>query len=260
MGTRMSAAGGEFQPPGAESLDLPPILLGVTKPMLLCVLSVAVVAAFFLVSTKRLKLVPGRFQFAVESVYDLARNGIAREQIGAKDFRRFVPLVLALFTFVLVNNIFGIIPLIQFPTMARIGFPAALAVLVVYPVYHYVGFRRHGFTGYLKKALFPPGVPKPVYVLVTPIEFVLKFFFDPVSLALRVFGAMLAGHLMLLVFTLGGEYLLLEAGAMLKPVSVLAFAMAIAMTLLEAFIQVLQAYIFALLSASYIGRALAEDH
>jgi len=159
-----------------------------------------------------------------------------------------------------VNNLFGIIPLIQFPTMSHIGFPLAISVLVVYPVYHFVGFKRHGFVGYLRNQLFPPGVPKPVYVLLAPIEFFSKFIMNPITLAIRVFAAMFAGHLILLVFTLAGEYLLLEAGGALKPVSLLSFAFAIAMTFLEALIQVIQAYIFALLSASYIGMALASDH
>ena len=103
-------------------------------------------------------------------------------------------------------------------------------------------------------------MPKPVYILLAPIEFFSKFIMNPITLAIRVFAAMFAGHLILLVFTLAGEYLLLEAGGALKPVSLLSFAFAIAMTFLEALIQVIQAYIFALLSASYIGMALASDH
>jgi F-type H+-transporting ATPase subunit a len=112
----------------------------------------------------------------------------------------------------------------------------------------------------LKNQLFPPDVPKPVYLMLTPIELFLKFFMDPLSLAIRVFAAMFAGHLILLVFTLGGQFLLLEAGPLLKPVSVIAFVFAILLTFLEALVQVIQAYIFALLTANYIGRALAESH
>ncbi|GGM35063.1 ATP synthase subunit a [Longimycelium tulufanense] len=260
MGKLVLAEGGEFVPPGAKDFFLPPIFGGVTKPMVLLVLSVLIVAAFFLVATRNLKLVPGKFQFAAESVYNFGRNSIAREQIGAKDFRPFVPLILALFTFILVNNLFGIIPFIQFPTFAHIGFPLALSVLVVYPVYHGVGFRRHGFVGYFKHQCFPPGAPWWVYILLAPIEFFQKFVLNPFTLAIRVFAAMFAGHLLLLVFTLAGEYLLLNGGGLLKLVSPVSFAVAIALTFLEALIQVLQAYIFALLSASYIGMALAEDH
>lgn len=260
MGALVLAQGGDFVPPGVGDFFLPPIVGGVTKPMVLVVLSVVIVAAFFLIATRSLKVVPGKLQYAAESVYDFGRNNIARDQIGSADFRPFVPLILALFTFILVNNLFGIIPLIQFPTFSHIGFPLALSLLVVYPVYHIAGFRRHGFTGYLKNQLFPAGAPKPIYLLLTPIEFFQKFIMNPITLAIRVFAAMFAGHLILLVFTLAGSYLLLEASAVLKPVSLISWAFAILMTFVEALIQVIQAYVFAVLSAGYIGMALAEDH
>jgi F-type H+-transporting ATPase subunit a len=254
------AQGGEFVPPGAGDFNLPPIFLGITKPMLLLVLSVVIVMLFFLMASRRLKVVPSRFTFVAESVYDFGRNSIAREIIGSKDFLPFVPLIVSLFAFVLVNNLFGIIPLLQFPTMAHIGFPMALSVLIIYPLWNYLGIRRHGFFGHFKHQLIPPGVPKPVLALLIPVELFVKFLMNPITHGIRVFAAMFAGHLILLVFTLAGQYLLLEAGGMLKPVSVVSWAFAIAMTFLEALIQVLQAYIFALLAASYIGSALSEDH
>lgn len=259
MGALVLAEGGQFVPPGADSFVLPPIVGGITKPMVLVALAAVIVGAYFLITTRNLKVVPGKSQFASEFLYDFSRNKIAREQIGAKDFRPFVPLIFALFTFVLVNNIFGIVPFIQFPTMARIGFPVAL-LIVVYLVFHGVGIKRHGLFGYFKHVFFPPGVPKPIYIILTPIEFLQKFIAQPAALAVRVFAAMFAGHLMLLVFILGGEFLLLEASAALKPVSIAAFAFAIALTFVEALIQVLQAYIFALLTANFIGSALAQEH
>jgi F-type H+-transporting ATPase subunit a len=254
------AEGGEFVPPGAGDFDLPPIFLGITKPMLLAVLSVVIIMVFFLMASRRLKVVPSRFTFVAESVYDFGRNNIARELIGSKDFMPYVPLIVALFTFVLVNNLFGTIPILQFPTLAHIGFPIALSVLIVYPLWNIVGIRRHGFLGHFKHQLVPPGVPKPILLLLVPVEFFVKFFMNPITHAIRVFAAMFAGHLILIVFTLAGEYLLLEAGGLLKPVSVISWAFAIAMVFLEALIQVLQAYIFALLAANYIGAALSADH
>jgi F-type H+-transporting ATPase subunit a len=255
------ADGPTFVPPSADDFKFPAIFGDVTKPMLLVVLSVIIIAAFFLVASRKMKIVPTKFQFAAESLYDFSRNGIAREQIGGNNFRPYIPLVLALFSFTLVNNIFGVIPILQFPTLSHFGFPIALSVLVVYPVYHIAGIKRHGLGGYFKHQLFPPGLPKPVYLLLSPIELFLKFFMDPITLAIRVFAAMFAGHLILLVFTVGGEYLLLEAGSWaLKPVGIFSFVVAIAMTFLEAFIQVLQAYIFALISAGYIGTAVASEH
>jgi F-type H+-transporting ATPase subunit a len=260
LGALVVTEGSTFTPPGAGDFDLGPIFLGITKPMILVVLSVIIIAAFFLLSSRKLKIVPSKLQFAAESVYD-GRNSMAREQIGSKDFRPFIPLVLALFSFVLVNNLFGIIPFFQFPTMAHIGFPLALSLFVVYPVYHYVGFKRHGFVGYLKHATVPPGAPLAIYFLLTPIEFLQKFVLNPLTLAVRVFAAMFAGHLILLVFTIAGEFLLTQAGGFIaKPVSIVSFAFAILMTFVEALIQVIQAYVFAVLSANYIGAALAEDH
>ncbi|TWP53440.1 F0F1 ATP synthase subunit A [Lentzea tibetensis] len=257
--TKLVLAAEEFTPPGVQDFFPPAIFGTVTKPMVLLVLSVLLIAAFWIAASRNLKLVPGKFQFAAESLYDVGRNGIAREQIGAKDFKPFVPLVITMFTFILVNNIFGLIPFVQFPTMAHIGFPLAVSLLVVYPVYHFVGFKRHGFFGYLKHQTIPPGTPWFVLPLMIPIEFFQKFIMNPLTLAIRVFAAMFAGHLLLLVFTLAGEFLLLNGGVMIV-VAPVAFAFAIALTFLEALIMVLQAYIFALLSASYIGMALAEEH
>lgn len=258
MGVLVLAADEEFSPPTANSFDLPPIFGPVTKPMLLAVLSVIIIAAFFLLSTRKMGVVPSRAQFLVESLYDFGRNNIAREQIGSADFLRFVPLVLSLFTFILVNNLFGIIPLLQFPTTSHIGFPLALSVLVVYPVYHWAGIRRHGLGGYLKNQLFPPGAPKPVYAFLAPIEFFTKFLVNPLTLAVRVFAAMFAGHMLIVLFSVAGEFLLVHAGGALAAVGGLSFIAAILITFLEALIMVIQAYIFALLSASYIGTALAE--
>jgi len=261
VGALVLAEGATFEPPGAGSFILPPIFGSVTKPMVLVVLSVVIIATYFLLATRKLKVVPGKGQYIAESIYDFSRNNIAREQIGSKDFKRFVPVIFALFTFILVNNLYGIIPFLQFPTMARFGFPIALSVLVVYPVYHFVGIKRHGLGGYFKKELAPPGVPAAVLPLFSLIEFAEKFLLNPITLAIRVFAAMFAGHLILAVFTLGGTFLLTETSSWaLKPVSLVAWIFAIGLTLLEAFIQVLQAYIFALLSAGYIGAALASEH
>ncbi|MEU4762504.1 F0F1 ATP synthase subunit A [Actinosynnema sp. NPDC023794] len=259
MTTMVLAAGDEFVAPGVKDFFLPPIFGEVTKPMVLLVLSILIIGAFFIAATRNLKLVPGKFQFAAESLYDIGRNSIAREQIGAKDFKPFVPLILTVFTFILVNNLFGLIPVVQFPTMSHIGFPLAVSVLVIYPVYHFVGFKRHGFVGYLKNQTMPPGAPWFVLILLIPIEFFQKFVLNPLTLAIRVFAAMFAGHLLLLVFTLAGEYLLFSGGITVV-VAPIAFAFAIGLTFLEALIMVLQAYIFALLSANYIGAALAEEH
>jgi F-type H+-transporting ATPase subunit a len=143
--------------------------------------------------------------------------------------------------------------------MSRIAFPIVLA-LMVWVVYNYVGINKHGFFGYFKNMMFPPGVPKPVYILLAPIEFVSTFLVRPVTLALRLFANMFAGHLLLLVFILGGAYMLFNESLLLNIFSFAAFGTGIVLTFFEALIQLLQAYIFTLLTALYIAGALADEH
>lgn len=248
----------EFTPPGVGTFIYPPVFGEVTKPIVQAVLAAAILVVFFLMATRRLSMVPGKGQFAVEYLYDMARNTMARDQIGGKDFKPFIPLVLGLFSFVLVNNLFGIIPFFQFPTLSRIAFPIALA-LFVYVAYHYAGFRKHGFTGYIKHAALPPGVPVAIAPLIVVIELLQKFLFQPLSLALRVFAAMFAGHLILVLAVVGGEFLLFS-GSALVVAAPFAFVAGIAFTFLEALVMVIQAYVFALLAGVYIGAAVSTEH
>jgi F-type H+-transporting ATPase subunit a len=107
--------------------------------------------------------------------------------------------------------------------------------------------------------MFMPGVPKPAYILITPLEILTFFLVRPLTLSLRLFANMFAGHLLLLVFILGGEHLL--SGAIgLKLISPFAFGIGIVMTFFEFMVQCLQAYIFTLLTALYIAGALADEH
>jgi F-type H+-transporting ATPase subunit a len=186
-------------------------------------------------------------QFAGESVYGFIRDGLAKDVIGP-EFMRFVPYLFTLFTFVLVNNWFGIVPMLQFPTFSRVGFAYALAI-ITYLVYHYVGMRKQGLGHYLKGIAFMPGVPKPIYILLTPIELATFFVVRPFTLGLRLFANMFAGHLLLLQGVMG-----------LKLVSPFAFTMGIALTFFEFMVQCLQAYIFTLLTALYIAGSLADEH
>lgn len=262
MGALLVAQGEpKFEQPGVKDFFLgdPEKFWIINKPMVLAVAAAIIVIAYFTISTRRMSVVPGKGQFIAESIYNLCRNQIAREQIGSKEFRPFVPLILALFSFILVNNIFGIIPVVYFPTLSHIGFPLAMSLLVVYPVYHFVGIRKFGVGRYLKNQLMPPA-PWPVYLLLVPIEFFTKFIFNPITLALRVFAAMLAGHLLLLVFILGGEFLVVESSGWYIAPGIFSWAFAILITFLEALVMLIQAYVFATLSAAYIGQALAEEH
>jgi len=255
-----SAEGEGFVPPSSKDFELPPIFgdnVFTTKPILLVLLSVVLISAFFMLSARKAAIVPSKFQFAGESVYSFVRENLAKEVIG-HEFMRFVPYLFTLFTFILVNNLYGIIPLIQFPTMSHVSFPYILA-LSTYLVFHYVGVRKQGAFKYFKEILFMPGVPKAAYILITPLEILTFFVVRPLTLSLRLFANMFAGHLLLLVFILGGEHLF-QGVIGLKLISPFAFIIGIVLTFFEFMVQCLQAYIFTLLAALYIGGALADEH
>ncbi|WP_232667989.1 F0F1 ATP synthase subunit A [Pseudonocardia sp. TRM90224] len=250
---------GGFNSPGVEDFNLPPIFGDITKPVLQLVLAALIIWAFFALSVRKPSLVPSKGQFLGESLHGLVRNSIARDNIGP-EFLKFVPYLTTLFAFILVNNLFGIIPIIQFPTFSHPGMPYVLAIFT-WLIFTWVGIKHHGFIGYLRISTWPPGVPGWVRFILTPIEFISNILLRPVTLSLRLFGNMFAGHLLLLVFILGGEYMLLHSETLLpKIISPIAFVLAIVFTFFEAFIQVVQAYVFVILTASYIGTVLADDH
>jgi F-type H+-transporting ATPase subunit a len=231
----------------------------VTRPILLMAISVLLIIAWLLVTTRRQAMVPGRSQFYTEQVYGLVRNSVARDVIGSHDFLKFVPLLFSMFVLILLNNLFGVVPPFLYPTMSRIGFPIALT-LIVYVTYHVVGIRRVGLGRYLKN-MIPPDVPAWVLVLLVPLEYAQYFLIRPVTLALRLFGNMFAGHILLVLLIGGAEYLVLHSGSVpLAGAGIFTWIMAFVMTLFEILVEFLQAYIFTLLAALYIAGALADEH
>ncbi|MGC4876726.1 F0F1 ATP synthase subunit A [Micromonospora sp. DT43] len=257
------AAGQANFPPSVEDFYLPSILpwgahdsYWVTKFTLMIWIAVGVLIIFFLATYRNPKLVPTKKQWFAESIYGFVRNNISVDMIGHQGVR-FAPYFTTLFCFVLVTNAFAIIPLFQISPNSHIAFPAILAV-ISYVLFNYIGIRHHGFGKYFKHALIPPA-PWYILPLLIPIEAFSTFIIRPFSLAVRLFANMFAGHMLLLVFTLGG-FAMLNANAWLAPVSVVSWVMTVALTLLEALVIVLQAYVFTVLSASYIQGALAEEH
>jgi F-type H+-transporting ATPase subunit a len=170
-----------------------------------------------------------------------------------------MPYLAALFFFVLVNNLFATIPFIEFPTFSRAGMAYALAGLS-WVVYNYVGIRKHGLGGYLKLQTVPAGVSKLMWPLLIPLEFFSNIVVRPVTLALRLFANMFAGHILLVLFSTGGLYLLQNEGIIGAIAGPLAWVMAVLVGFLEVLVQALQAYVFALLNAMYISGALADEH
>ncbi|MFK5633237.1 MULTISPECIES: F0F1 ATP synthase subunit A [unclassified Ornithinimicrobium] len=230
-----------------------------TRPMLLMAIATVMLVIWLWVTTRRATVVPGRGQWYTEQVYNFARNGVARDMIGSKDFMPFVPFLFSLFVFILLNNLFGIIPPFQNPTMARIAFPIGLTA-IVYVVYHWVGIRKQGSVGRYLGSMLPAGLPGWIKPFILLLELITFFITRPLTLALRLFGNMFAGHMLLVVFIVGGWTLFETYEPALMLVAIPAWGLGIALTAFELLVQFLQAYVFTLLAASYIGGALADEH
>ncbi|MCW2541063.1 MAG: synthase subunit [Frankiales bacterium] len=231
-----------------------------TKASVLLVVGAIVAFAFLRVTARRGQVVPSKGQYLGEQAYSFVRNGIAQDIIGAK-YRRYVPLLLSLFFFVLFNNLFGIVPFFTFAPFSRVSFAYGLAALV-WVIYIAVGVMDKGAFGFLKHTLVPQGVPGWILPLLVPLEFLSNIIVRPITLSLRLFANMFAGHLLLVLFSTGGAWLLFDAtgSIVLKPAGVLAYLIGIAIGFLEVIVATLQAYVFTLLTATYIGGSLAADH
>ncbi|NBU32281.1 MAG: ATP synthase F0 subunit A [Actinobacteria bacterium] len=229
----------------------------VTKSIILALIVALIVIAFFMTAFRSPKLVPGKLQSLGEQGYTFVRDQIAREVIG-KDGDKFVPFLASLFFFIWICNLMGVIPGAQFPVMSSLAFPVALT-LMVYITYVYLGMKHQGPIKFFTDAAFPPGVPKVMYVLLTPLELLGLLITRPVTQAIRLFANMFAGHLLITTFTVGAYYLLSPSliGALGSATS---FGVTIVLTGFEMFIQGLQAFIFTLLTAVYIGGSLHAEH
>ena len=252
----------EYEPPGVESFDLPPIFEGLPwldKYVLMAAVSVVLILAFWLVMARKNAMVPSKSQFVGEMAYNFVRNSIARDMIG-HDYRKWLPLIIALFSFVLVNNLFGVFPLTLLPTTSHVGWAYGLAGMV-WLIYNGIGIAKHGAFGYLKHVTLPSGVPKAMWPLIIPLEFLSNIIIRPMTLSLRLFANMFAGHLLVLVFVLGGEYLVLHGGSVVNTTAgIVAWIFSMAIFALEIFVQSLQAFIFTVLTAVYLSSSLAEEH
>ena len=261
LGRSFALAGeSEFTPPSPADFWQPffgPAGWEVTRPMVVLTLVTILLSALLILGTRNLRLVPGKGQFLLETVYGFVRNDIARDLIGGTQYRKYVPFLLAIFLFVLTNNLMGITPFVMMSPSAVIGVPIGLT-LVVYVVYHIAGFRQQGVVGYFKH-MVPAGVPMVIVPVVLLLEVFSYFVTRPLTLALRLFGNMFAGHMILTLFVAGGWFLV-QQGPMLALAGAGSFLMAFLMTFFELLIQVVQAYVFTLLAASYIGDGLAESH
>ena len=205
-----------------------------------------------------MKIVPGRGQSILEFGYGFVRDQIAYGALGEKDGKRFLPLLMTMFFFIVGMNITGIIPGINLAGSAVFGLPLVLA-LVAYIAFMYAGIKKHP-GAFFKNSLFPSGVPWPLYFIVTPIEFLSTFILRPVTLSIRLLMNMVAGHMLLVLCFSATQFFLFTAGGFYSFFSIGTLAFGLAFTVFELLVAVLQAYVFTYLTAVYIQLALAEEH
>lgn len=251
-----------FPAPGLHSFLFEPIVgnaddaVYFNKTMLLALLGSIIIVGFFWAAFRKPKVVPGKLQMVAETGYDFIRRGVVYETIGKKEGEKYVPLVVSLFFFIWMMNLWSIVPLAQFPVTSIISYPLVLA-LIVYVLWVSLTFKRHGFVGAFKNFTGYDKSLGAVLPLSMTIELFSNLLVRPFTHAVRLFANMFAGHTLLLLFTIASWYLLNGLGFAYAGVS---FIMVIVMTAFELFIQALQAYVFVLLTCSFIQGALAEHH
>lgn len=237
----------------------PPIALegtpfAINRVVLLMFLASAVCAAFFLVGAARAGARPKGIGMLAETGYLFVRNNIAIDVIGPKG-AKYAPFLATLFFFIFFSNLLEIVPGVYFPTTSRMALPAVLA-FTTWVVFNFVGIKHHGMA-YFKDTLFPPGVPWPIYFILAPIELFSVFIIRPLTLAIRLFANMMAGHVLLTVFVLF-THALIPSGIG-TPLGLLTLALICVLMVFELMVITIQAFIFTTLSAFYIAEAL-EGH
>ena len=242
--------------PFTEAWQLFGVDLSINRTILIIFLTVLVAMLFFGLAFNEPRIVPGKLQAGAEAAVSFIRDKVAIDIIGPEG-ARYVPLLFTLFVFILLNNLAKITPFIMLPPTARIALPLFLAV-IVWLVYVGVGIKAQGPIGYFKAMAFPPNVPLPVYLILTPIELISNIVLRPFTLAIRLFANMVAGHI-LVVITLITIHAFLVFGPGL-PVGLFALAVSPLVFGFELLIIILQAYIFTMLAAVYISASLHAEH
>jgi F-type H+-transporting ATPase subunit a len=248
-------------PPVSHVIEWPELFLkdtpfAVNKVVLLMWISAAMSIVVVVGAGRGHRLVPRPLQNVGESLYDFIQNGIILETMGP-DGLRYTPFLGSIFVFILSCNVWGIIPAAQMPVNARIALPFFLSMLV-WVVFVVVGIVKQGPLKYLINTGFPPGVPKPIYILVTPIELVSTFIVRPLSMFVRLFANMLAGHLLLTSFAV--ICAALWAASITIVILPFSFLLLVGLTGFEILVAFLQAFIFTILAAVYIGSSMHPEH
>lgn len=225
---------------------------GFNKITLINVIAVVLTACIFLIGDRK-ALVPRGMRNLAETSVDFLNNAVLQQAIGHGG-EKYLPFIAAIFFYVFFGNIFEVIPTFQMPGNARMATPLFLGVMTML-FFVAVGIKHQG-PKYFYNACFPKGVPPALYILVAPIEFLSTFLVRPFSLAVRLFANMLAGHILIVTFAvLTAAVWGLSLTVLIAPFS---FTMLTIMVAFEIMVSFLQAYVFAILAAVYIGGAMHE--
>lgn len=228
----------------------------INRVVLLMFLASFLCIGFFWLGSRRGSLVPKGLQNIAESAYFFVRDQIAIDVIGPKDGLRFAPYLATLFFFIFFMNLLEIVPGINFPVTSRMAIPAFLALLT-YLIFNVVGIMKQGPVRYFKDTLFPPGVPMAVKPLLAIIELASVFIFRPLTLAIRLFANMMAGHVLLTIFFLFTHgFLIADFNVITLPLGVLTAVVAAGLIVFEMLVISIQAYIFTMLTAFYIAESI----
>lgn len=254
---------GEFHAPSLDDFFPKAVLFQGTvfeldRLMLIRILMSAVLIAILMVAFRRPQIVPRGLQNVAESGLMFVREQICDEVLGKETGKRYFPLIATIFFTVLFLNFSGVIPFLNISSNARIGMPLVLAV-IAYVAFNYIGIKKYGFWKYMRSSIVVPDVPPAMHVLLIPIEFISTFVLRPFTLTVRLMANMLAGHIMLVLFFSATQFFLFDGAAWMKGLSPFSLLGGFAFTLFELLVIFLQAYVFALLTAVYIGLAQHAD-
>ena len=228
----------------------------INRVVLLMFLASFLCIAFFWLGARRGSLVPKGLQNIAESAYFFVRDQIAIDVIGPKDGLRFAPYLATIFFFIFFMNLLEIVPGINFPVTSRMAIPAALALLT-YLIFNIVGIVKQGPLRYFKDTLFPPGVPMAVKPLLAIIELFSVFLIRPLTLAIRLFANMMAGHVLLTIFFLFTHgFLVADFNVITLPLGIVTGIVAAGLIVFEMLVISIQAYIFTMLTAFYIAESI----
>jgi F-type H+-transporting ATPase subunit a len=243
-----------FPAPGLNDFEFKPLFsigsFHFTKPMLLAVLCALTVIVFFWAAFAKPKLVPRGMQNVGELAVLTVRDQILRPAIGRRG-DGYLPFLCSMFFFIFLMNLMELIPVFQFPVTSRIGFVWPI-VFSVYGTYIFLAFKHKGLKVF--KQLVPSGVPLFVLPLLFPVELLRIFIIQPFTLGVRLFGNMFAGHLLLSIFMIATWYLMSFSIGLVWAAGSL--AMVVFVFLLEMLVDLLQAFIFTTLTATYIAESL----